>query len=111
MFSDLVFTWHSRLYAAFSPIEEVSSLSRIAPMVHFLLKERLDTEEPDIAAIVLRSLLPQPDPVPEKDSKGRELLEEFHTLWDVDGGFWHVYHSDLIDGGKSMFGSAYLAMR
>ena len=80
MLSDIVFTWHSRLYAAFSPVNE--KLPQATPFeVKFELEGRQLLEEFQTSWNVTG-----------------------YSAW------WQTAHSDLFDAGKSMFGSGYLAM-
>ena len=104
MFSDLPLSWHARFYANCP-----TKIQKIAPMVHFLLIDKQNFEEPSISSMILKYASDS-----EIDSKNvSQKLQEFRMDWNEAGQLepeWQNFkHGQLFNIGSAMIGSAYLS--
>lgn len=103
MFSDLIYTWHARLYAELDGYTRVQFQSQVAPQVSHMLTEKLDKEVPLAVEMVLQNLVSHVDP----KTDNLKLLDDFSVEWQQqpEWGLGRYKWPELFRSVNHMFGN------
>ena len=106
MFSDLIYTWHARLYAEQIDPTMLQFQSHMAPQISHLFKEKLDKDVPLAVDMVLRTLEPR------VNRETHRLFEDFGIEWQEQPAwsFADGQRPELFKSGNHLFVNPYFGM-